>query len=51
MNIYLLIERKLKTTLDYILNGESKSLNEFIPRGINYTAFADIYKKYQTLLE
>lgn len=46
-----LIERKLKTTFDYILNGKSKNLNEFIPRGINYTAFMDIYNKYQTLLE
>lgn len=46
-----LIERKLKTTLDYIINGESKNLNEFIPRGLRYTAFIDNKEKYRSLLK
>lgn len=46
-----LIERKLKTTLDYILNGESKNLNEFIPRGLRYAAYIDNEEKYKSLLQ
>ncbi|WP_300367456.1 phosphotransferase, partial [Brachyspira sp.] len=46
-----LIERKLKTTLDYIINGYSEELNGFIPRGLRYTAFTDDYQKYQGLLD